>query len=208
MSNHIMQRGHKLPLLSRDRDADWKSFDIVASHGEGVMVKYTDGAIYQGHFRDGKRNGLGTLTDCEGTQYTANWTDNKREGRGEELFVDGSTFIGHYVDDKKCGHGIFKCRSGEYSGQWERDEPHGEGAMKGVDVYLYLGQFVRGFATGQGSESERDWIWTYSGQFEAGRRHGRGTMKWGDNREYSFDGLWTNDEFLAQTPALEGGTRL
>ena len=43
-------------------------------NGYGVWV-YSDGARYEGNFKNGKKNGQGTYTFADGTKYVGEWKD-------------------------------------------------------------------------------------------------------------------------------------
>ena len=46
------------------------------------MKKIANGAKYEGQYKDGKRNGLGTLIYANGAKYEGQFKDDKRHGQG------------------------------------------------------------------------------------------------------------------------------
>jgi len=51
------------------------------------LKKFDDGQVYEGEWRDGKRNGKGTNTWPDGNKYEGDWKDDKVEGKGILYFV-------------------------------------------------------------------------------------------------------------------------
>ena len=90
------------------------------SHGEYV---------YEGAFREGKKNGQGTMTYSDGSHYVGDWLDNKRHGMGTSSYPSG----------------------GRYGGMWEAGRPHGIGTYTRADGTKYSGLWVEGcFKAGSG----------------------------------------------------------
>ena len=51
-------------------------------------------------WKDGKRNGRGTLTCANGDVYYGEWKDSKRNGQGNVTFKNGSKEICEFIDGK------------------------------------------------------------------------------------------------------------
>ena len=62
-------------------------------------MTYSDGAKYEGDWKDGKRHGQGTLTWTNGNMYEGEWKDNKKHGKGTTSDEDG--FVTLIVTFKK-----------------------------------------------------------------------------------------------------------
>ncbi len=78
--------------------------------GYGIYL-YSNNAIYDGYWKDGKRNGLGRF-----------------------YFQDGQGFEGQYVDDIKFGPGTYRWASGSrYTGYWNDQNRHGWGESVAAD---------------------------------------------------------------------------
>ena len=53
---------------------------------------------YVGEYKDGKRNGQGTLTTPGGAKYVGEWKDGKQNGQGTYTYPDGSTYVGEWKE--------------------------------------------------------------------------------------------------------------
>ena len=42
-------------------------------------MKYFDGTIYDGEWRDDKRNGKGIMKDSEGKKYSGEWINDRKK---------------------------------------------------------------------------------------------------------------------------------
>jgi hypothetical protein len=68
-------------------------------HGRGKLV-WADGKMYEGEYRDDKKEGQGTFTWADGRKYIGGWKDGKQHGIGEYVTPDG-TQKGEWVDGKR-----------------------------------------------------------------------------------------------------------
>lgn len=61
---------------------------MLASGGTKVPEQYThmDGGIYRGHWRGGRKEGLGVYTYPSGARYEGQWRDNLKHGLGSYHF--------------------------------------------------------------------------------------------------------------------------
>lgn len=66
-------------------------------------MTYGTGDVYEGSWRDGKRNGVGTLSRRNGDRYKGDWEDDRRHGLGREAFGNGDKYEGNYRCDKPEG---------------------------------------------------------------------------------------------------------
>ncbi len=57
-------------------------------------------SIYVGEVKDGKRNGIGTLTLPDGEMYEGEFKDGEYNGRGTLTLPDGETYEGEFKDGK------------------------------------------------------------------------------------------------------------
>ena len=55
---------------------------------------------YVGEYKDGKRNGQGTITWSDGKKYVGEWKNGKRNGQGTQTWLDGRKYVGEYKDGK------------------------------------------------------------------------------------------------------------
>ena len=52
-------------------------------------MKYAKGDIYQGHFKDGDRDGKGLYKFTTGERYDGEWKNSKRNGKGKNTWPSG-----------------------------------------------------------------------------------------------------------------------
>ena len=72
-------------------------------HGYGEMI-YKDGSVYQGTWKDNKRDGQGTYKDGPlGYQYYGSWKEDQKHGHGVITYSNGEVLQGDWVNDKKNG---------------------------------------------------------------------------------------------------------
>jgi hypothetical protein len=64
--------------------------------------EFTDGRVYEGEFKQGKKNGHGTMTyEKEKKQYIGPWVNNLKHGSGIELNLRSNTYReGEWADGK------------------------------------------------------------------------------------------------------------
>ena len=80
----------------------------VIREGFGVMI-YKDGTKYQGEFINDKVEGYGLYYNKEGRLvYEGYWKNGKRNGIGIYHAEDGSIFKGEWANNIKNGVGIFE----------------------------------------------------------------------------------------------------
>jgi hypothetical protein len=82
---------------------------------------FLGGAKYVGEFKDGKRNGQGTLTLPNGEKYVGAFRDGVRHGQGTYTWPDGRKYVGEYKDGMYNGQGTEYSADGTIlqSGIWE-----------------------------------------------------------------------------------------
>ena len=69
--------------------------------GEG-LVKFANGDVYQGEFKQDKFHGQGTMTWDDGDAYEGQWKGGCRHGQGTMTFADGrrKPMKGKWLNDK------------------------------------------------------------------------------------------------------------
>jgi hypothetical protein len=65
-------------------------------------LRYANGDVYKGEFKDGVRNGFGKFRHSDGNYYEGEYQDDKKHGHGRQQRADGSL---------------------AYEGKWENDKP-------------------------------------------------------------------------------------
>lgn len=83
--------------------------DCVDGFGK---FNYSNGDVYWGFFKGGKRFGVGTYLWSNKSAYTGAYTaDGKRNGYGIYTYVDRSVFKGMFANDRIDGLGVMKYNS-------------------------------------------------------------------------------------------------
>merc|ERR1712098_257436 len=91
-------------------------------HGNGTFM-YPGGEVYEGEWKDGKRNGKGKMTYGQSSRriihevYEGDWEDGKRNGKGKMTYSkwpysSGEVYEGDWEDDKRNGKGKMTYSSG------------------------------------------------------------------------------------------------
>ena len=84
---------------------------------------YSNGGTYVGEFRDGKPNGLGTLTYPRHGEYVGEFRDGWPSGRGSYAYPDGRRYIGEWRNGDFNGRGIRTYPDGRTEdGEWSDGE--------------------------------------------------------------------------------------
>ena len=79
---------------------------------------------YQGQVKDGKPNGLGSLTYPDGSKYVGEYKDGEKHGQGTYTWSDGRKYVGEYKDGIPNGQGTYTSSNGEkYEGEWKDEKP-------------------------------------------------------------------------------------
>ena len=68
-------------------------------NGQGTIT-WSDGKNYVGEFKDGKFNGHGKLTWSDGKKYVGEFKDGEEDGQGTQTWLDGRKYVGEYKDGK------------------------------------------------------------------------------------------------------------
>ena len=145
--------------------------------GRGRLVwrgKYGE-HVYEGSYREGKRNGLGSYTWAGGGRYEGEYHDGKEDGRGIWTAAGGDRYEGEWRAGLQNGSGTYSWVNGDhYEGEWRAGKPHGHGIWTGAGGDRYEGEMRDGTRHGYGT-----YTWAsgdrYEGGFRDGSEHGRGT---------------------------------
>eukprot|EP00741_Cyanophora_paradoxa_P001944 tig00000532_g1883.t1 len=67
-------------------------------------MKFSNGDVYQGPWREGAMDGAGgTMTYWDGRVYTGDWRRNVRHGRGVMLYTNGDKYEGEWNQGVRQG---------------------------------------------------------------------------------------------------------
>jgi hypothetical protein len=135
-------------------------------NGKGIMIYATqatgNGDVYDGDFKDDKKEGNGKMTYANGDIYDGDFKDDKKEGKGKMTYANGDVYDGVFKDDKKEGNGKMNFKNGKrfiidmskkstfykentgypddiYEGNWKEDKMNGKGKFtksEGPGIYI------------------------------------------------------------------------
>jgi hypothetical protein len=101
--------------------------DSNLPHGFGVM-KYSDGRIFAGHWKNGRWHGNGQATFSNGDTFEGTYYEDQRHGQGEYKWIDGREYSGGFVNDQRSGQGKYTWPDGAtYTGEFSKGLRHGTG---------------------------------------------------------------------------------
>ena len=151
-------------------DGAYYDGNFVAGKYQGMgVMRYPDGALYAGAWKQGLQHGKGKFTDAEGTQYFGYFDRGRRQGQGEITYPDGNRIFGNWRADQILGAGEFKFANGDYyRGQIVDARLEGQGTMQ--------------YATGD----------EYTGSWMNSTRHGFGTIRFANGLK--LEGEWRADQ--------------
>jgi hypothetical protein len=181
------------------------------------METMSDGRVYKGTFRNGKKEGSGTLLEKSAGKiiYRGSWRDGKYHGEGrlierQTIPSSSSTIVvrweGTFVGGEKHGYGVLtnETENTEYKGVWSHNVPvSGKWRIQFRDGGIYSGQarvlddnkcgseqvlaIPEGFGTYQYANGD-----VYVGQFEFGIRSGEGNCQFVSGERW--EGAWKGDQ--------------
>ena len=74
-----------------------------------ASVQYPNGDQYEGFFKNGVREGEGSMVYGEtGNKYEGEWKNNLKDGIGKMTFGTEAEYTGHFTKGKRCGEGVYK----------------------------------------------------------------------------------------------------
>ena len=140
---------HKMDKIKENKMV--LSVEFLAGVDNNFKVLYKEGEIYIGQFgKDGLRKGKGIMKYNNGGIYNGNWKDDKLDGKGKYIFRDGSSYEGEFCKGSREGWGKMTCKNGDvYEGNWMKDKITGPRIFKCKGNWK-IGNFVNGHLTGKG----------------------------------------------------------
>ncbi len=138
-----------------------------------------------------RRHGRGSYTYSNAFfKYTGEWRQGFKEGRGTLEMRDGSAIEADFRDGEITGAGVRRWPTGKvYEGEFEEGEFHGQGRMVLPSGEQYVGDFVRNRRHGTGELTLADGT-VFQGRFEMHKKHGAGT-------EYTANGTVFTGSWVA-----------
>jgi len=131
-------KGETLYRWGKYSDNVWKGFGDKDTH-----------PVYKGDVKNGKPNGLGSLTYPDGSKYVGEFKDGKQNGQGTYTFGkgkwEGGKYVGEFKDGKYNGQGTFTKKNGKkYVGEWKDGRKDGQGTDIFPDGSKGIGEFREG----------------------------------------------------------------
>ena len=143
-------------------------------------ITYSTGEKYFGNQINAKPNGFGRLEYKNGAVYEGIFRDGVRDGVGTYFYESSSEFYskfeGTYLNDNAVRGSIFdKENRLVYSGEFDGEgNYHGQGTEFFEDAF-FTGEFKNNLADGYGRYVHNSG-WSYEGQFRDGNYNGSGTL--------------------------------
>ncbi|XP_065149734.1 alsin isoform X3 [Paramisgurnus dabryanus] len=170
-------------------------------HGRGV-VKWPDGRMYTGAFKNGLEDGFGDYVVPNKTQntcdhYQGQWKDGKMHGFGTFRYASGEVYEGSFQDNMRHGHGML--RSGKlnstspsvFIGQWQYDKKSGYGVFDDITRgEKYMGMWLDDQRQGNGVVVTQFGLY-YEGAFSNNKMMGTGVLLSEDDT--TFEGEFSED---------------
>ncbi|XP_044200850.1 alsin isoform X2 [Thunnus albacares] len=172
-------------------------------NGRGVL-KWPDGRIYTGEFKNGLEDGFGEFVAPNKTlnkndHYQGHWKDGKMHGLGTYRYASGEVYDGSFQDGMRHGHGML--RSGKlntsspsvFIGQWLQDKKTGYGVFDDITKgEKYMGMWQDHLRQGTGVVVTQFGLY-YEGVFKDNKMMGTGILLSEDDTTYEgeFSDDWT-----------------
>ncbi|XP_032362367.1 alsin isoform X2 [Etheostoma spectabile] len=172
-------------------------------NGRGVL-KWPDGRIYTGTFKNGLEDGFGEFwapnkTLNKSDHYQGHWKDGKMHGVGTYRYASGEVYDGFFQDNMRHGHGVL--RSGKlntsspsvFIGQWLQDKKTGYGVFDDITKgEKYMGMWQDHLRQGTGVVVTQFGLY-YEGAFKDNKMMGTGILLSEDDTTYEgeFSDDWT-----------------
>uniref|UniRef100_A0A3Q1G4H7 Alsin Rho guanine nucleotide exchange factor ALS2 b n=1 Tax=Acanthochromis polyacanthus TaxID=80966 RepID=A0A3Q1G4H7_9TELE len=172
-------------------------------NGRGVL-KWPDGRIYTGAFKNGLEDGFGEFVAPNKTlnkndHYQGHWKDGKMHGLGTYRYASGEVYDGSFQDGMRHGHGML--RSGKlntsspsvFIGQWLQDKKTGYGVFDDITKgEKFMGMWQDHQRQGTGVVVTQFGLY-YEGAFKDNKMTGTGVLLSEDDTTYEgeFSDDWT-----------------
>ena len=168
-----------------------KSDEILINYYTNKISEEPDG-IYEGHFRNMKKEGRGKMTYYNGHIYDGEWKDDEYHGKGKYTTCVNSS-ISIYEGDFKCGKaegkGVLIINGDKYEGDFINWLMEGKGIYSFKNGDKYEGDFKKGQISGYGEYYFKNGN-VYKGHFENAKGNGYGISfyNFGDNKGNRYEG--------------------
>ncbi|EPY26694.1 hypothetical protein AGDE_11139 [Angomonas deanei] len=139
------------PAKTATYEGQWAG-GVFDGFGEHIQANYK----YRGEFRNGKREGEGTLFIKDGNApyrrvYEGEWLNGMRDGRGTQWTKDGEVYEGEFVADKRHGNGRLYATNGDIiEGSFKEGVCDGWAVLRQANGDWFEGYWVDGLREGPG----------------------------------------------------------
>lgn len=173
--------------------------------GNGIELDGDGRLLYEGEWREGRRNGYGTEFSDGKAVYCGDWEDGRHHGNGTLLRADGCRITGRFCGETPNG---FVCEYGAdgrklYEGEWKDGERCGRGALFLPSGERIDGTFEAGSLSGAAAQYDSNGTLLYRGTFSGILRDGKGTLY--DHGEIVYEGEFQQNRFHGRGKQLEHG---
>ncbi|XP_070969540.1 alsin-like isoform X1 [Oncorhynchus clarkii lewisi] len=187
---------------SRLKEATYEGRWLAGKPNGRGMVKWLDGKIYTGTFKNGLEDGFGDYVMPSKTlnlndHYQGHWKEGKMHGIGTYKYATGELYEGSFQDNMRHGHGML--RSGTlnssspsvFIGQWVHDKKTGYGVFDDITRgEKYMGMWQDDQRQGTGVIVTQFGLY-YEGAFNNNKMQGTGVLLSEDNT--TFEGEFSED---------------
>ncbi|GIQ82717.1 hypothetical protein KIPB_003905, partial [Kipferlia bialata] len=190
----MMEDGFEVYMGSSD--AEW-CHEVLGELDEilaGARIQFSDdnpyygGETYTGGWKNGSRDGMGTLEVPGVSTYVGVFRNDRKNGHGTETFEDGREYTGEYNEGRRHGYGSLLYTNGEeYVGEWVYGERHGQGTYYHADGSVYEGDWENGEKEGLGTYTTEGYV--FSGRYVNDKRHGVGVITYSSGM--TLECTWT-----------------
>jgi len=161
--------------------------------GFGKAV-WSDGASYEGEWRDGRFHGRGLSISASGVRYEGEWRDHQRHGQGKLELTNGVVYDGGWEHGVKSGRAtVIWPSSDRYVGEYSANERSGLGTYTWASGREYTGEWLEGEEHGQGTKTLTDGR-EFNGNWKSGLLHGVVVTTWPSGRKVTA--RYRNDELI------------
>ncbi|XP_030642141.1 alsin [Chanos chanos] len=195
---------HTFTKEGRLKDATYEGRWLTGKpHGRGTL-KWPDGRVYCGAFRNGLEDGFGdymipnkTFNKCD--RYQGHWKEGKMHGFGTFWYATGEVYEGLFQENQRHGYGMLNSSrlsspsSSVFVGQWVLDKKTGYGVFDDISRgEKYMGMWLDDQRQGTGVVVTQYGLY-YEGAFSANRMMGSGLLLSDDDAvlEGEFSEDWT-----------------
>lgn len=178
--DHEVYRGKTVTIIKEERSNFLnRCLEGNCINGFGKHIDM-EGTVYEGNFKNGKRNGNGKSVAANNITYEGHWKDNKREGAGNASYKakgydfgnKNFTYEGTWKNDMMEGSGKYIFSDGSYyTGQLKENRFEGKGFMLLKDSTVYEGEWKNSELNGNGVMVKKNGD-TYTGIFVQSKPEG------------------------------------